>query len=80
MSCDYIYLPLLYFRYYRWQREHCFISPSEFCKTAGLELWSVDGYLTPGMLFLASFGRGGRGGEEGQGVHVFSRFFFPPCA
>lgn len=82
MSCDYIYLLLLYFRYHRWQREHRFFSRSEFCKTAGLELWSVDDCLTPGKLFLAWFGGGGRGGGAGQGgvcTYLAGSLFFPLC-
>lgn len=47
-----------------------FFSPSESCKTADLEHWSVDDYLTPGILFPGWFAAGG---------HRFSTFSgFPP--
>lgn len=48
-----------------------FFSPSESCKTPDVELWSVDDYLAPGILFLGWFGVGGG--------HRFSTFSgFPP--
>lgn len=51
-----------------------FFSPSESCKTADIELWSVDDYLTPGILFLACFLAWFMGGC----IYLADSLFLPP--
>lgn len=49
-----------------------FFSPSESCKTADLELWSVDDYLAPGILFPGWF-------EAGGGTDLAHSLVYPLC-